>query len=87
MTPDQIIVHLSGTVSDTDQLFVNTPAFLVINATQFGGLGTGTSATFTSTARAVIPTIPESSTWVMMGLGFGALGFAGFRRRKAMLPA
>lgn len=83
LTLDQIIVNLSGTVSDSDGLFVNTPAFLVVNATQFGGPGTGTSAMFTSTAGAVIPTIPESSTWVMMTLGFGALGCAGFRRRMA----
>jgi hypothetical protein len=86
-TLNQIIVNLSGTVSDSDNLFVKTPAFLVVNATQFGGVGTGTSATFTSTAGAVIPTIPESSTWVMMTLGFSALGYAGFRRRKAMLSA
>ena len=85
LTLDQIIVHLSGTVSDSDHLFVNTPAFLVINATQFGGLGTGTSATFTDTAGAVTPSIPEPSTWVMMALGFGALGYTGFRRRKAQL--
>jgi hypothetical protein len=86
-TLDQIIVHLSGTVSDSDQLFVNTPAFLVINATQFGGVGSGTSATFTDTAGAVTPSIPESSTWVMMALGFGALGYAAFRRRGANVAA
>jgi hypothetical protein len=87
LTLDQIIVHLSGTVSDSDQLFVNTPAFLVINATQFGGVGSGTSATFTDTAGAVTPSIPESSTWVMMALGFGALGYAAFRRRGANVAA
>jgi hypothetical protein len=86
-TLDQIIVHLSGTVSDSDQLFVNSPAFLVINATQFGGVGSGTSATFTDTAGAVTPSIPESSTWVMMALGFGALGYAAFRRRGANVAA
>ena len=26
--------------------------------------------------------VPEPSTWAMMGLGFAALGFAGFRARK-----
>ncbi len=32
---------------------------------------------------------PEPSTWVMMGLGFAALGFAGYRqaRKTAALPA
>ena len=26
--------------------------------------------------------VPEPSTWAMMGLGFAALGFAGYRKRK-----
>jgi hypothetical protein len=30
--------------------------------------------------------IPEPGTWVMMLLGFGAVGFA-FRRRKGIQPA
>ena len=67
-------------VSDTDNLFVDTPALFVVNATQFGGVGTGTSATFTNTAGAVTPTVPEPSTWVMMALGFGALGYAAIRK-------
>jgi hypothetical protein len=37
--------------------------------------------TFTDTATTGV--IPEPSTWVMMALGFGALGFAAFHRRKA----
>lgn len=39
--------------------------------------------TFDYTPASVIlrsPSVPESSTWVMMLLGFGGLGFAGFRR-------
>jgi hypothetical protein len=36
-----------------------------------------------ATGVAVTPSIPEPSTWVMMALGFGALGYAGFRRRNA----
>jgi hypothetical protein len=86
-TFNQIIVTLSGTVSDTDHFFVGTPAFLVVNASQFGGIGTGTSATFTNTASTTTGVIPEPSTWIMMALGFGALGFGGFRRRTAMLSA
>jgi hypothetical protein len=27
--------------------------------------------------------VPEPSTWAMMGSGFAALGYAGFRRGKA----
>jgi PEP-CTERM motif len=80
MTLNQIIVSLSGMVSDTDNLFVDTPALFVVNATQFGGVGTGTSATFTNTAGVVTPTVPEPSTWVMMALGFGALGYAAIHK-------
>jgi hypothetical protein len=29
------------------------------------------------------PTVPESSTWAMMLLGFAGLGFAGYRRASA----
>lgn len=30
-----------------------------------------------------LPPVPEPATWVMMGLGFGALAFAGLRARRA----
>ncbi len=86
LIPDQIIVTLSGTVSDSLGLFVNTPVFFVLNATEFGGPGTVTSVGFTDTTTTT-GVIPEPSTWVMMALGFGALGYTGFRRRKAMLSA
>jgi PEP-CTERM motif len=87
LTPDQVIVHLSGTVSDSQGLFVDTPAFFVLNATQFDGGGTATSVTFTNSAGAVTPSAPEPSTWVMMTLGFGVLGYAAFRRREANVAA
>ena len=84
---DEITVRLSGTVSDSLHLFVDTPAFFVLKATQFGGVGTVTSVSFTNTASTGTVVIPEPSTWVMMALGFGALGYAGFRRRTAVLSA
>jgi hypothetical protein len=87
LTADQVIVHLSGTVSDSQGLFVDTPAFFVLNATQFDGVGTATSMTFTNSAGAVTPSVPEPSTWVMMTLGFGVLGYAAFRRRGANIAA
>jgi PEP-CTERM motif len=87
LTPDQVIVHLSGTVSDSQGLFVDTPAFFVLNATQFDGVGTATSVTFTNSTGAVTPSVPEPSTWVMMTLGFGVLGYAAFRRRGANVAA
>jgi hypothetical protein len=80
---NQIIVRLSGMVSDTNGLFVEAPAFLVLNATQFGGVGSTPNVTFTNTANTGV--VPEPSTWVMMALGFGALGYAGFRGRKSPL--
>ena len=41
---------------------------------------------FTNATTSVTPSVPEPSTWVMMALGFVALGYAGFRR-KAMVSA
>jgi hypothetical protein len=31
----------------------------------------------------VTAVVPELSTWMMMGLGFASLGFAGYRARRA----
>jgi hypothetical protein len=35
------------------------------------------------------PTIPETSTWMMMAIGFAGLGFAGYRKaqRKSFVDA
>jgi fibro-slime domain-containing protein len=33
-------------------------------------------------ANVMLNSVPEPSTWAMMGLGFAALGFAGYRARK-----
>ncbi len=32
-------------------------------------------------------TVPEPSTWVMMGVGFAGLAFAGYRRTRRAAPA
>jgi hypothetical protein len=82
---NQVVVHLSGMVNDSNGDFVNVPAFLVLNATQFGGVGTATTLTFTNTAGGIMPGVPETSTWMMMAVGFGALGYAAFRRRASNL--
>jgi hypothetical protein len=84
---NQIIVRLSGVISDTDGLFLDAPAFLVLNATQFNGLGSTPNITFTDTATSGGSVVPEPSSWIMMTLGFAALGYAGFRRRADMLSA
>jgi hypothetical protein len=46
------------------------------------------SAVAISTALSV-QTVPEPATWAMMGVGFAALGFAGYRAsaKRAALPA
>jgi len=79
-TSNQIIVRMSGMVNDSLGAFVDAPIFLLLDATQFGGPGTSNSVTFTNTTT--LSGIPELSTWAMMALGFGALGYTAARRRK-----
>ena len=80
--PDSIGVELTGTLTGpSGSGFVDTPVSLVLTANQAGGPGGTTSASFTNSTS--ISGIPEPSTWVMMTLGFGALGYAAFRGRKA----
>jgi hypothetical protein len=86
-SPDSIGVTLLGTVTGPPGSgFVDTPVSLTLSATQDGGPGNTITVSFTN-ASGVAPSIPEPSTWVMMALGFGALGYAGFRRRKANVAA
>jgi hypothetical protein len=85
--PDSIGVTLLGMVTGPPGSgFVDTPVSLTLSATQDGGPGNTITVSFTN-ASGVDPSIPETSTWVMMALGFGALGYAGFRRRNAKLAA
>ena len=82
-TTDEIGLQLSGMLSDTGGVFSDSPVLLALTANQAGGPGETTSASFTNTSA--VSAIPEASTWVMMGLGFAALGYVGSRRRKAKL--
>jgi hypothetical protein len=75
-TLNAITVTLSGTLSDSLGLFTNTPAHLILGANEVGGGGSAISVSMTDTAS----TVPESSTWVMMALGFIGLGYAAVRR-------
>jgi hypothetical protein len=85
-TPDAITVVMSGTVSDTMGLFTDAPALLQLQASE--ALGTVfPTVTFTNESGLVPSAIPEPSTWVMMALGFGALGYAASRRRGANVAA
>jgi hypothetical protein len=62
-------------LSNGDAYFVNV-AFN--NAALSGATNAGFTAQFSSETA-----VPELSTWAMMLAGFGALGFAGYRRNKA----
>jgi hypothetical protein len=79
---DTIGVTLTGTVSDVDGLFSDTPVLFSLTANQAGGAGQTISSSFTDTTSTT-PAIPEPSTWVMMALGFVGLGYAAIRRGKA----
>src|SRR5580704_18438404 len=82
-SPNSIGVTLLGTVTGPPGSgFVDTPVSLTLSATQDGGPGNTINVLFTN-ASGVAPSIPEPSTWVMMALGFGALGYAGYHRRNA----
>ncbi len=76
--PDFIAVTLTGTLTDSQGLFTDSPVELKFTATQAGD--NIPSVAFSNTSI-VTPSIPEPSTWAMMALGFGALGYAGFRKR------
>jgi len=80
-TMNAITVTLTGTVNDSDGLFVDVPISLIFSANQVGGRGTSISAGFTNTT--VTSGVAEPSTWVMLGLGFVGLGFAAVRRAKS----
>jgi hypothetical protein len=81
---DQIGLILTGTVSDSSESFLNVPVMLNLTASESGAL---IDVEFTNATTSVTPSVPEPSTWIMMALGFGALGYAAFRRRTAMLSA
>ena len=86
--PDSIGVTLLGMVTGPPGSgFVDTPISLTLSATQDGGPGNAITVTFTNSAGGVTPSIPEPSTWAMVALGFGALGYAASLRRKANLAA
>jgi hypothetical protein len=75
-----ISVELSGKVSDADGVFKGARAVLMVQASQDFGLVFPPDVTFTNAAG--VSSIPEPSTWALMALGFGVLGYATVRRRK-----
>jgi hypothetical protein len=85
-TPDAITVVMSGTVSDTLGHFMDSPTLLQLQASQ-DLRAVFPTVTFTNESGIVPPAVPEPSTWAMMALGFGALGYAALRRREANVAA
>ena len=83
--PDFIGVTLTGTLTSSIGHFTNSPVVLSFTASQTGV--NIPSVAFSNSTTGVTPSVPEPSTWVMMALGFGALGYAGFRRRMTLLSA
>ncbi|HSU99457.1 MAG TPA: PEP-CTERM sorting domain-containing protein [Roseiarcus sp.] len=75
-TKDAITITLVGSLSDSLNMFMDTPAKLILTASEVGGPGAAIGASLTNTAS----NVPEPATWVMMGLGFAALGYAAVRR-------
>jgi len=75
-TADAITVVLTGTVTDSDGVFKDSPVKFIMQANQVGGPGSAITASFTNVSSSV----PEPATWVMLGLGFAALGYAAVRR-------
>jgi hypothetical protein len=74
-----IAFTFNGTVTDTGSVFdpAGASASMVLSLTQAGGPRNVVSASLTNSAASAVP---EPATWVMMGLGFVALGYAAVRR-------
>jgi hypothetical protein len=86
-TVNAITVTLTGKLTDTNHIFFDTPASLILSVNEARGPTGVVSASLTNEASTAIP---EPSTWVMMALGFLGLGYAASRGRKtniAMLSA
>jgi hypothetical protein len=90
-------VSIGGTTFDTGNLGIGSHGFSGWQTATFDFLATGSSETLsflsTGTGGAPLPpfalldgvsvtAVPEPSTWAMMALGFGLLGYASFRRRR-----
>jgi hypothetical protein len=73
-------ITLTFTGDVTGGAFDDTPATLILDASQARGPGVGHAVSVAFTDAAATGAIPEPSTWVMMLLGFAGLGFAVSRR-------
>src|SRR4029077_11963272 len=71
--PDSFSGSKIAAFSASDPFSMTEGAALVLRG---GGSVTGFNQSMTSG-------VPETSTWAMLGLGFGLMGLVGFRKRKA----
>jgi hypothetical protein len=83
---NEIDLTLSGELSDTGGVFTDSPVLLMLSFSQPEGPLGDIRATF-ATMSGGVPAVPELSTWAMMAFGFGGLGYAASRRRKANISA
>ena len=94
-------VSLGAETFSTGNLGIGSRGFSGWQQSTFDFLATGSSETLsflsTGTGGAALPpfslldgvslnaAVPEPSTWAMMALGFGLLGYAGYRRRRTAI--
>jgi PEP-CTERM motif-containing protein len=64
----------------------STPSGLASGDSDVGYPGDGLTTSL-NTGVGPATAVPEASTWVMMAIGFGGLGFAGYWRRGALARA
>lgn len=87
------VASVSGSANALNVTFLGTitgggiteSAQLSLSATTVAGGGINYS--ITNAAPAAVTGVPEASTWAMMLAGFGALGFAGYRRKSLTINA
>jgi hypothetical protein len=76
--PNAITVTLTGTLVGAG--FADAPVTMIFDATQSGGPGNVISVSGTDSISSAVP---ELSTWAMMALGFGLMGFLGYRKTRS----
>ncbi|KQU53213.1 hypothetical protein ASG67_10410 [Sphingomonas sp. Leaf339] len=75
-------ITITGTGTFTNGVAADaTSGTFSLATSSVNGTANSVSFTFTSNAVATASAVPETSTWAMMTLGFGAMGFA-MRRKK-----
>ena len=83
-TPDAITVTMTGMVTDSKGLFKAATPVRLDNDRQLKLANQAIiGVEFTNTSNLTVPPFPNLRPWVMMALGFSALGFAAVHRGKA----